>query len=236
MTAEQIHHELKRLSKLGKRIFISSSFQSHSIPLLHIISTSGVPVDVVFINTGFHFPETLQYKNQIATQLGIQVKDLRSDVAKHQQRDADGNFHFISDQDYCCHLNKVEPLDHLLPHYDVWISGVRRAQSAERQKMETFEEAPHQTVRFHPILDWTSKDIYDYRKAHKLPAHPLEEQGYFSIGCAPCTQKLDLNDERSGRWFGTNKTECGLHKDLISKWEYSLLAVQDTLAPSLRTC
>ena len=217
MTVEAIHKHLHDYHQQGKRLFISSSFQTHSIPLLHIISTSGVPVDVVFLNTGFHFPETLTYKNKVAKRLGIAVKDVQSPIPKHQQRDSEGNLYFISDQDYCCHVNKVEPLDSLLMQYDVRISGVRRVQSAERQAMQMEQDAPHNTLRFHPLLDWTAKDIYAYRKTHDLPAHPLEEQGYLSIGCAPCTRKFNLSDERSGRWFGLNKTECGLHKDLISK-------------------
>ena len=99
--------------------------------------------------------------------------------------------------------------------YDVWVNGVRADQSAVRKQMKTLQPAPFDTLRFHPILDWSSKEIYQYRKAYDLPEHPLDSQGYQSIGCAPCTRKIDLNNERDARWFGMNKTECGLHTDLI---------------------
>lgn len=215
MNADQIAQRLRQYHDRGARMFVSSSFQTHSIPLLHIISLTRIPIDVVFINTGFHFPETLTFKNSIAALLDLNVIDVGSSVSKHDQRDLEGNFHFISDPDYCCFLNKVEPLDKMLGHYDVWISGVRSQQSVARKNMKIEQEAPYETMRFHPLLDWTSKDIYTYRKQHDLPAHPLDDHGYLSVGCAPCTRKLDLHNDRSGRWYGLNKTECGLHKDLI---------------------
>ena len=99
--------------------------------------------------------------------------------------------------------------------YDIWISGVRADQSASRSAMKLEQEAPHDILRFHPILDWNPKMIYSYRMQYNLPEHPLDEKGYQSIGCAPCTRKYDFSDERSARWFGLNKTECGLHTELI---------------------
>ena len=216
MTVGEIQQKLLEYQKAGKRIFITSSFQTHSIPLLHIIKGSNVPVDFYFINTGFHFAETLVFRDQIANQLNLEVKNIRPLVSKHHQKDNQGQFHFASDPDYCCYLNKTQPMDPLLQEYDVWISGVRADQSEVRKSMQTEQSAPNNTVRFHPILDWSSKDIYNYRKKFNLPEHPLDKQGYQSIGCAPCTHKFDLTDERSARWFGLNKVECGLHTDLIS--------------------
>ena len=92
---------------------------------------------------------------------------------------------------------------------------VRASQSPDRKNMKVEQKAPFNTVRFHPLLKWTAKQIHDYRMLYKLPEHPLDKEGYQSIGCAPCTRKFDINDERNARWFGQNKTECGLHKDLI---------------------
>ena len=215
MTVAEIQERVKNYAASGKKIFISSSFQTHSIPLLHILSRSGVAIDVVFLNTGFHFPETLIFKDQIVELLGLNLIEARSSIPKIQQRDIDGNFHFISDPDYCCHLNKVQPLEPFLMQYDVWITGVRTEQSSARKAMKTEQLAPFGTLRFHPLLGWTAKDIWDYRKEHDLPDHPLDKFGFVSIGCAPCTRKFDMTDERSARWFGLNKTECGLHKDLI---------------------
>jgi len=215
MTVSEIVAQLKQYQKSGKKIFVTSSFQTHSIPLLHILSTSGIPVDVLFINTGFHFPETVAFKDDVKKLLDLNVIDVRSQVPKNLQKDEEGHFYFASDSDYCCFLNKTQPLEPYLMQYDVWITGVRSDQSLDRKGMKTEQEAPFNTLRFHPLLEWSPKQIYAYRIQYNLPEHPLDKEGYQSIGCAPCTRKFDINDERSARWFGQNKTECGLHKDLI---------------------
>jgi phosphoadenosine phosphosulfate reductase len=134
------------------------------------------------------------------------------------QKDAAGRLFFASDPDFCCHLNKVQPLDTILPMYDVWINGVRADQSAVRKAMKVEQPAKYGVVRFHPMLDWNSRTIEKYLKEHKLPRHPLESQGYLSIGCEPCTRKFDPNmSEREARWFGLNKTECGLNTELVQQ-------------------
>ena len=217
MTVEEIGSQIKKYQAAGKKIFISSSFQTHSIPLLHILSKTGVKFDVLFISTGFHFPETLSFRDEIANLLDLHIIDVQSVIPKSQQKDADGQFYFVSDPEYCCFINKVQSLEPYLLQYDIWISGVRADQSATRKNMKIEQPAPFNTTRFHPILDWSAKQIYEYRKQYNLPEHPLDQQGYQSIGCAPCTRKLDLNDERSARWFGMKKTECGLHVELASK-------------------
>lgn len=215
MTIEEIENQIRTYQRENKKIFISSSFQTHSIPLLHIFSQVVENMDVVFINTGFHFPETLSFRDEVVKLLGLNLIDAQSLISKRQQRDADEQFYFVSDPDYCCFLNKVQPLEPYLMQYDIWVTGVRADQSSARKNMKVEQEAPFNTTRFHPILDWSPKQIYEYRKLHNLPEHPLDKEGYQSIGCAPCTRKLDFSDERSARWFGMNKTECGLHKDLI---------------------
>ena len=215
MTVKEIKEKLKEYNDLGKKIFITSSFQTHSIPLLHIISEVNIPVDVLFINTGFHFPETIKFANELVSKLGLNLINVIPLIPKNLQKDQDNQFYFISDPDYCCFINKTQPLDTYLMKYDIWVNGVRRGQSEVRKRMKTEQEAPHDTMRFHPILDWTPKEIYEYRIANSLPEHPMEKDGYFSIGCAPCTRKTEILDERSARWFGMNKTECGLHTDLI---------------------
>lgn len=217
MTEKEIQEQLNHYAVSGKKMFVTSSFQTHSIPLLHIISTSAVDVDVLFINTGFHFPETLYFRDEISSLLNLNTIDVRPSTPKVQQRDTQGNFYFIADPDYCCHMNKVQPLEPYLIKYDIWINGVRADQSATRKAMQVEQEAPHDAIRFHPMLDWNAKRIYEYRMKHQLPEHPLDAQGYQSIGCVPCTRKMDYSDERSARWFGMNKTECGLHTELISK-------------------
>ncbi len=217
MTVQEIKQQLLIYQKADKRMFVSSSFQTHSIPLLHLLSRIDVSIDVLFINTGYHFPETLTFRDEVAAFLGLKVIDVYSHVPKSQQKDVNGQLYFVSDPDYCCFLNKTQPLDSYLREYDIWINGVRRSQTNVRKNMQMEQSAPHNSVRFHPMLEWTAKQIYDYRKLYNLPKHPLDQQGYQSIGCLPCTRKFDLNDERSARWFGMNKMECGLHTELLTK-------------------
>ncbi|MDX1685849.1 MAG: phosphoadenylyl-sulfate reductase [Saprospiraceae bacterium] len=217
MTIKDIAEHIEGYRRRGLEIFATSSFQTHSIPMLHILHRIDRDIDVLFINTGFHFPETLSFRDKIAEDFGLNVIDVRPSMPKNQQMDDDGNLFFVSDPDYCCYLNKTQPLEPYLKKYDVWISGVRASQSQARSGMNIEEKAPFGTIRFHPMLDWTSKEIHDYRKKYELPEHPLDKYGYQSIGCAPCTRKFDPADERSARWFGLNKEECGLHTELISR-------------------
>ena len=217
MTIENIEDKINNYKKNGKQLLISSSFQTHSIPLLHIISYIDKSIPVYFINTGFHFPETLIFRDQIGALLSLKIIDLHSFVPRIQQRNEQGNFYFTSDPDHCCFINKTQPMQLLLHSNTVWINGVRADQNANRKSMTDEQNGPNGSIRFHPMLDWTSKMVFEYIKKHQLPRHPLDEKGYSSIGCEPCTRKIDLNDERMGRWFGLNKTECGLHTDLIEK-------------------
>jgi phosphoadenosine phosphosulfate reductase len=217
MTLDEIKCQLKMYHEEGKKMFVTSSFQTQSIPLLHIINSTGISFDVLFINTGFHFPETISFRNKIVEKLGLNLIDVRPDITKIHQRDSAGQFYFVSDPDYCCYINKTQPLERHLIYYDVWISGIRADQNGIRKKMKTIESAPFKTKRFHPFLDWNTQNIIEYRKQYHLPEHPLDKNSYKSIGCAPCTRKFDMKDERNSRWFGMNKTECGLHTDLISK-------------------
>ena len=217
MKVEAIIAELKKLEAEGMKMFLTSSFQTHSIPLLHIVSRSELAIPIYCLNTGFLFPETLAFRDEVANSLNLDLKTISSSTPKHQQKDANGNFFFTSNPDYCCHLNKVEPTERLLHKYDIWVNGVRADQNLNRRNMKTYQSAKFGTERFHPMLDWSSKDIFDYIKEHELPRHPLDAQGYQSIGCIPCTRKTDLNDPRAARWFGLSKTECGLHTELTEK-------------------
>lgn len=218
MTFEAIRETLERYKQEGKTMFTSSSFQSHSLVLLHILSRIDKTIPIYFLNTGYHFPETISFRDYVTEQFGINTIDLKPDVPKSMQRNAEGRLMFTSDPDYCCHLNKTRPMDQVLFNHDIWINGVRADQSKVRAAMKVEQPAPHGTMRFHPMLDWNSKMIYQYQKEFKLPKHPLEEKGYLSIGCEPCTRKLDPEmQEREARWYGMQKVECGLHTELISK-------------------
>lgn len=218
MKLEEIRDRIFGFQAEGKRIFTTSSFQSHSIVLLHILKEIDPGIPVYFLNTGYHFSETIEFKNQVTKSLGLSTIDLKPMTPKFMQRDGSGKLLFTSDPDHCCYLNKTMPMETILRSYDIWITGVRSDQNAFRKNFKTEQKAPHGVIRFHPILDWTAKMVYDYRKKFDLPTHPLEEKGYLSIGCEPCTRRLDPEmQEREARWYGLNKTECGLHTDLIVK-------------------
>jgi phosphoadenosine phosphosulfate reductase len=186
--------------------------------MLHMISQIDKSIPVVFLNTGFLFPQTIAYKDLIADIYGLEVITVASATPRSMQKDNAGRFLFASDPDYCCHINKVLPMEPILRSHDVWINGVRADQNANRSKMKEEQRTPQGAMRYHPMLPWTNKMIWAYIKEFDIPRHPLEAEGYSSIGCEPCTRKVDPSahtDERMARWFGMNKTECGLHTELI---------------------
>ncbi len=216
MEIKQIKNKIQEYKSQNKKMFATSSFQTHSIVMLHILSRIDNTIPVYFINTGFLFPETISYKDKIAKLFNLKVIDTVPLIPKNLQKDMAGNLFFTSDPDYCCFLNKTQPLESVLYNHDIWINGVRADQTEIRSNMSVEQEAKNNVMRFHPMLDWTKQKIFKYIKENNLPHHPLDEKGYISIGCEPCTRKIILGqDERTARWFGLNKTECGLNTDLV---------------------
>lgn len=210
----EIHTSIKDFRKRELKIVGSSSFQTQSVPLLHILSRFEEDLEIIFLDTGFLFPETHEFRKKLVREFGLKVRIERSDIPHSQQRDSNGLFYYNSDTDYCCHLNKVIPMDRALKEYDVWISGVRVDQSKTRAGFQPVMKGNNGIIRYHPMLYWTNKMIYDYIRLYDLPKHPLHDSGYVSIGCVPCTVSWQDATERSGRWEGQSKTECGLHTEL----------------------
>ena len=213
----QIQEKILLYKSKNFEIFTTSSFQTHSIPLLHILSEIDNSIPIYFLNTGYHFPETLAFRDSIADQLNLNLINLTSSIPKIHQKGENGRLMFATDPEYCCHLNKVKPLETILKSKDVWINGVRAVQNSNRSNFQVEERTPTGVLRYHPILDWTNKMIFDYRKKYDLPEHPLEKKGYFSIGCEPCTRSSFEEYGRSGRWNGMKKNECGLHTELVKE-------------------
>lgn len=211
-----IRQQLKRFEKEGKRMFVTTSFQTQSIPLLHLLVRCDVAIDVLFLETGYHFPETIRFRDEVAALLGIRVESIRNERWSGDPANLNGSGPCDLHPDHCCHVNKVEPLKGVMHRYDVWISGVRRSQTGARQALQTFATTPTGVTRFHPILDWSDREIEAYRERFRLPAHPLDQEGYQSIGCAPCTIPCGNGRSRASRWPGHDKTECGLHTTLIT--------------------
>lgn len=216
--SEAIGQKLAAYKAAGKKAFVSSSFQSHSLPLLHIISRFDKDIPVYFLNTGFHFPETILFRHEIEKLMGLHIIDAISPVSKSGQRDAQGKFFFVQNPDHCCYLNKVLPMEPVIEKHDIWINGVRRDQTKFRSQLEEEEMMGDGKMRYHPMLNWTSKMIWEYRQQYALPVHPLEAQGYLSIGCMPCTRSVEESaDGRGGRWLGTSKEECGIQTEFVKK-------------------
>lgn len=214
----RVHDKVNEYAEKGLHMFASSSFQTHSIPMLHILHTSGVEIPIYFLNTGYHFPETIEYRDQLAQEMGLSIKLVSSPIEKVYQRTPDGKLMYASDPDRCCYFNKVLPLEPVLQDHEIWINGVRRDQTTFRKDLSEEENALFDTVRYHPMLDWNHKMIWEYRQHFNLPPHPLEEQGFTSVGCIPCTRSyLDTQNDRDGRWAGLKKTECGIHTELTKK-------------------
>lgn len=203
---DQVFVALGDYRRAGKRIVVSSSFQTHSIPMLHMLQQLHPSLPIAFLDTGYHFPETIAFRDEITELLKLNLVVVNG----HEQKGAHSAGLYVTSETVCCNVNKVEPMNELLEPYDVWISGVRKDQTANRQNFDSVMAGPSNTERYHPMLSWTDVDIETYRATYDLPAHPLEVDGYTSIGCGPCTG-LPTGAGRSGRWSDTEKTECGLH-------------------------
>ena len=190
-----------------QKILFTSSFGSTAVILLHMLSKIRPGAPVHFLDTGYHFKETLDYKNQLAEQLNLQFIDVKS--ATNRYNFTAENQTWKNNQDLCCYINKVQPIDDLKKNYEVWVSGLLRFQNANRQNMNIWERRVRDNIiKFHPIIDMTQDEVVLYMQIYDLPMHPLVDQGYDSIGCHHCTAK---GNGRSGRWQNAGKTECGLH-------------------------
>ncbi len=186
-------------------VLVTSSFAATSAYFLHIISRIEPRQKIAFIDTGYHFPETLAYRQYLIDKLGLQVFDVRAEDWKHQFTVNDKTYQ--NDPDFCCSINKVEPLDAIKPSYKIWMSSLMRWQTDHRAGLDIFEER-RGIIKFNPMIDVTREQRDAYIREHDLPFHPLVAQGYASIGCTHCTVK---GEGRSGRWQNKPKTECGLH-------------------------
>lgn len=216
MNIEELNKKYKeltpqeRIAELYKdfdtsKILYTSSFGTTAALLLKMIPEVNINQEIFFLDTTYHFIETLDYKKQLMEQLNLKVTDVLPEEWKNEFTRNDKTW--TIDQDLCCSVNKVEPMDKLKEGKDVWISGLLSYQNTHRKSLDVFEEKGG-LIKFYPILDVTEQEVEAFFKDNKIPKHPLEAQGYHSIGCAQCTVK---GKGRSGRWSNTSKSECGLH-------------------------
>ncbi len=188
-----------------------SSFGAESVVMLALIADVDPSLPVVFIDTGMHFPQTLDYKDEVIERLGLTgVRTVTPSETERKVLDPKNNL-WKADTDACCALRKVRPLEPALEGFGAWITGRKRFHGGARMSLPVFEFADGR-YKVNPLASWTQGDVDLFMEQRDLPRHPLVAQGYPSIGCWPCTQPAaDPADPRSGRWAGLDKTECGLH-------------------------
>jgi phosphoadenosine phosphosulfate reductase len=193
------------------KVALVSSFGTESAVLLHLIAQVDKNAPVVFLDTGKLFGETKRYRDQLIKLLGLTgVQSVTPDPAAIAARDPKGVL-WSQNPDACCALRKVEPLERALKPYDAWFTGRKAFQAASRATLPTFEIEDNR-IKINPIVRWTKAEIEAYFDKHDLPRHPLEADGYLSIGCMPCTSRVEPGeDARAGRWRGSDKVECGIH-------------------------
>ncbi len=196
---------IEELYKDFSEMLYTSSFGTTAVYLIHLFNQVKPEQKIHFLDTTFHFPETLEYKKKLTELLNLKVVDLRGEEWRNQFTREDETWK--KDPDLCCSVNKVEPVEKIKSQYQVWVSGLMRTQSEHRSKLRIFEKR-NGIIKFYPIIDVTEDEAQDYIKQNDLPVHPLKEKGYSSIGCMHCTTK---GKAREGRWIDKSKTECGLH-------------------------
>jgi phosphoadenosine phosphosulfate reductase len=195
-------------------VALVSSFGADSAVLLHMAAQIRRDVPVLFVETGWLFAETLSYADDLARYLRLSdVRWLRPDAAEVEARDPK-RLRWSYDPDGCCAVRKVAPLDRALAGFNLWVSGRKSHQNRARATLTLFE-AESTRLKLNPLHDWTATDLAAYAATHKLPPHPLVSEGYPSIGCSPCTSRVQPGeDPRAGRWRGWDKSECGIHRPL----------------------
>lgn len=188
-----------------EKILVTSSFGSTSVALLHLVNQVKPGHPIHFVDTTYHFDETKRYKDLLVDRFNLNVISLKAPV--NRNKFTRENYTYLYNQDLCCFINKVDPVEQIKGEYDIWVSGLLAFQNANRRKLKIFEPKDD-VVKFHPIIDMTKEELALYIHLYDLPLHPMIEQGYDSIGCEHCTVK---GTGRTGRWINSAKNECGLH-------------------------
>jgi len=204
------------VGRYGPRVALTCSFSGPGVVLAHLLSRLAPQTPVIFLDTDYHFPETLAFKDAFAARYGLHLVNLHPLLTVDQQADQFGERLYERDPDQCCQIRKVQPLLRATANLDAWITGLRQDQSETRAQADVLEyhvsPGGQPLVKVLPLAHWSRKDVWTYIREQGIAYHPLLDQGYKSIGCWPCTRPVDADaPERAGRWAGTGKTECGLH-------------------------
>ena len=197
----------------GPQIVLTCSFGGASgMVLLDMVVKLQRQTPVLFLDTNLLFPETYALAERVSQHYGIRVERQEPKLSLAEQAAREGVDLFARDPDRCCAIRKVAPLADALRPYQAWISGIRRDQSSTRANTEVIQwGSKYQLLKVNPLAAWTERDVWRYIHQHAVPYNPLLDQGYPSLGCAPCTRPTSSDDLRGGRWNGFAKTECGIH-------------------------
>jgi phosphoadenosine phosphosulfate reductase len=212
MSAEDVL--LWAYEQFGDRMCLTCSWQRQSSALVHMVSELGIEIPVVELDTQLFFKETYETRERLVERYGLKLERpyVRSLA---EQALAEGPNLWERDPDRCCHIRKVEPLERVLTAYEAWISGVRREQALTRAGAQKVEWSERYGIwKVQPLVDWDAKRVEAYIHVNEIPYNPLHDMGFPSIGCIPCTRPVRTGeDERAGRWDGSDKIECGIHGD-----------------------
>jgi phosphoadenosine phosphosulfate reductase len=196
--------------EFGSGLVVTSSMVD--TVMIHLAEQVAPGIDVIFLDTGYHFVETIGTRDAVELVHNVNVINVTPELTVAEQDATWGKDLFARNPDQCCAIRKVAPLGKALAPYDAWATGLRRADSASRANTPIVSwDARRKLIKVAPIATWTDDDVARYIELNSLMINPLLEDGYASIGCEPCTLKADGSDPRSGRWAGLAKTECGIH-------------------------
>jgi phosphoadenosine phosphosulfate reductase len=198
--------------EFGDGLCLTCSWQKQSSVLVHLVSELGLGIDVIELDTHLFFKETYEIREALVARYDLNL--IRPEIITvAEQHKQEGPNLWESNPDRCCHIRKVEPLIQALDPYDAWISGIRRDQSPSRANARKVERSERYGVwKIQPLADWDEERVWSYIVANDIPYNPLHDAGYRSIGCIPCTRPIRPDEEeRAGRWAGSDKLECGIH-------------------------
>lgn len=200
-------------ARFAPRITFATGFGAEGCVVIDLIARHQLPIDLFTLDTGVLFPETYALWRQLEARYGVTIRAVRPAQSIDEQAASHGPALWTRAPDRCCELRKLGPLRAELARYDAWITAIRRDQTADRANAKIVEaDRKFGLIKINPLAAWTHKDVWRHIVTHEVPYNPLHDQGYPSIGCAPCTSPVgDGEDPRAGRWRGTGKTECGLH-------------------------
>ncbi len=212
-TAEQIIDVILSEESL-RPACITCSFQAEGIVVLHLLRKRVPEIPVLFLDTGYHFPQTYEFRDELTRDWGLNLVNVTPRQSVEQQESGLGIL-YLNDPTRCCQLRKVEPLMRAVDPFETWFTGLRREQSITRKNLKKAElhrlPSGKTLTKVNPLADWSSERVWDYTRTHNLKYLPQYDEGYLSIGCQPCTAlPEDPTNPRSGRWGG-RKLECGIH-------------------------